>query len=321
MKAAVVRDFGRPPTYSEFPDPVSRPGETVISVAAAAVSHLVVSRVEGTHYSSGTSPPFVPGVDGVGRTADGKPVYFAFPTPPWGSMAERTTVSVDCITPLPDDLDVTAAAAAANAGMSCWIPLTLKARIAPGESVLVNGATGISGQMAVQVAKHLGASKVIATGRDDTKLRALLELGADIVVSLRQSPEELRERLRSIARECRVGVVLDYLWGSSAEAILAALGGPAAPRGPSRIRYVEVGSVAGPAVSLDGALLRSSGVEILGTGLGSSTYPEIVTGIGQFLRALPTARFRIATEVHPLSEVERAWARASGEARLVFTIP
>ena len=321
MKAALVRVLGQPPSYGDYEDPTPRPGEVIVSVVAAAASRLVTSRASGTHYSAETQLPFVPGVDGVGRAPDGKRVFFAFPRPPFGTMAERAPVSPDFLIPLPNGLDDVTAAAAANPGMSCWVPLSRRARIRPGESVLVNGATGVAGRMAIQVAKYLGARKVIATGRDDTKLGALGPLGADVVLSLRQPPEELSEAIRREARASEIGVVLDYLWGPSAETILNALGGPHAPRGTARIQYVQVGSVAGPVISLAGDKLRSSGLELLGSGLGSSSLPELAAGIGEFLKAFVDGRFHVAMEAHPLSDVERAWSETAGDKRIVFTIP
>ena len=163
-------------------------------------------------------------------------------------MAEKVPIPANRLLPLPEGLDDATAAAAANPGISCWLPLTLLAPLRAGESVLVNGGTGISGRMAIQVAKHLGARRVIATGRDDAKLRSLAELGADVVLSLSQPTEDLRDAVREEARGSEIGVVLDYLWGSSAETILSALGGPDAPRGSSRIRYVQVGAVTGPTI-------------------------------------------------------------------------
>jgi NADPH:quinone reductase-like Zn-dependent oxidoreductase len=321
VKAAIVRELGRPPSYGDFEDPTVRPGETMVSVTAAAVSPLVRSRASGEHYTAGASLPFVPGIDGVGRTADGRRVFFAFPRPPFGSLAALVPVASHHLVDLPDDLDDVTAAAAANPGMSCWVPLTQLAPVRSGESVLVNGATGTAGRMAVQVAKFLGASKVIATGRDETKLRELSGLGADILLPLRPPMEAFRDAVRTVAREARVGVVLDYLWGPSAEAILAGLQGPDAPRGASRVRFVQVGNMAGPTISLASTTLRSSGVEILGSGLGSSTLESLFVGMSQFLQTFPKARFQVVTEAHPLSEVERAWESVAPEKRLVFTVP
>jgi len=320
VKAAVVRELGKPPSYGEFAAPTPGPGDSEISVVAAAVSPLALSRAQGRHYSAETTVPFVAGVDGVGRTPDGALVYFAFVPPPFGAMAEKVAVPTRYIVPLPDDLEPTVAAAAAVPGMSCWIPLTGRARVRPGESVLVNGATGTSGRMAVQVAKHLGAVKVVATGRDKAQLDSLRELGADVLVPLGE-PGALRDAVQKEARDSRIGVVLDYLWGPSAETILDALGGPPAPRGSELIRFVQVGTASGATISLPGAKLRSSGVELLGTGLGSTENRDIVAGIGAFLRAFAPARFRIETELHPLSEVEQVWDRLAGSPRVVFTVP
>ena len=321
MKAAVVRTFGPPPTYGEFPEPAPVPGESLVTVVAAAASPLAVSRAAGAHYSVDTPLPFVPGVDGVGRTPDGRSVFFSFPRPPFGAMAERVPVRSELMVPLPDGLDDVTAAAAANPGMSCWLPLTGRARLVAGESVLVNGATGAAGRIAVQVAKFLGARKVIATGRDEQKLRSLRELGADATLSVLEPRDRFGEAVRREAHEAGVGVVLDYLWGPTAETILDALGGPNAPRGPAPIRFVQVGSLAAPTITLDGAKLRSSGLDLLGTGLGSVSNVDLVAGMGEFLRALAHAHFRIATEVHPLSDVERAWGATRGDRRVVFTVP
>jgi NADPH:quinone reductase-like Zn-dependent oxidoreductase len=321
VKAAVVREFGRPPQYGDFPEPTPTPGETPVSVAAAAVSTLVRSRASGAHYSGSADLPFVAGIDGVGRTPDGRRVYFLFPRPPFGSMAERTVVSTERLIPVPDVLDDTTAAAAGNPGIASWIPLTVLARVLPGESVLINGATGAAGRLAIQVAKYLGARKVIATGRDEAKLRTLEELGADVVLSLGQPAEALRDALRREAADAQVGVVLDYLWGPPAETIFAALGGPNAPRGASRIRYVQVGALAGPTISLDSAKLRSSGIEILGSGLGSLTDQQIVVALGPFLATFAQARFRIAIDRQPISNVDAAWDGSPTEKRLVFSIP
>ncbi len=320
MKAAIVREFGRPPEYGTFEDPQAGPGDTLVSVSAAAVSTIVRSRASGAHYSSATPPPFVPGIDGVGTTAAGLRVYFLSPRSPFGSLAERSVVASDDWVRLPDDLNDATAAAAANAGLSCWVPLTQHAPIRPGESVLINGATGVSGRMAVQVAKYLGARKVIATGRTESKFAALRDLGADDVLSLGQPADALRDAVRKEARDVRVGVVLDYLWGPSAEAILAGLGGPDAPRGPERVRYVQIGNLAGPTITLAAAPLRSSGVEILGSGIGSSSRADIKTGIGDFLNVFTRAGFRISIDLRPLSDVERAWTERDGDRRLVFAV-
>lgn len=321
MKAAVVREAGQVPEYGEFDEPRAGPRETIVSVTASAVNPLTLARASGTHYSAHPVPPFVPGFDGVGRTSDGQRVYFQAPREPYGALAERTPVPTERLVALPDGLNDIAAAAAGIPGMSCWVPLTTRARIASGESVLINGATGAAGHFAIQVAKFLGARKVIVTARDPRHRSELTSLGADLVLELGGPEDRLREAVRREARSAEVGVVLDYLWGSPAATILAALGGPGAPRGPSEVRFVQVGSLAGPLVSLDASLLRSSGVELLGSGIGAIPEPILPGKFREFFNACVTGNFRLATETCPLTDVSRTWGTTGGSHRRVYTVP
>ncbi|WP_175691857.1 zinc-binding alcohol dehydrogenase family protein, partial [Burkholderia anthina] len=153
------------PVYSEFESPRALPAHRLIDVTASALSRLAQGRAAGTHYSSGGGYPFVVGVDGVGRVGDGRRVYFFGAPAPFGAMAERTIVPDAHCVPLPDELDDVTAAAIAIPGMSSWAALTERTRLAAGETVLVNGATGTSGRLAVRIAKHLGAAKVTPEGR------------------------------------------------------------------------------------------------------------------------------------------------------------
>src|ERR1700689_2399813 len=217
MHAALVEDFKSPPRYREIPPPVPKHGEVLLRVRAAALSNLVRGQANGQHYSSGT-PPFTPGNDGVGVAEDGARVYFIAPRAPFGSMAEYTVVSRAMTIPLSPDLDDAVAAALGNPGLATWGSLLGRAKLQPGEVVLINGATGIAGKQAIQVAKYLGASKIIATGRNQKALAGLAGLGAAETLSLNQPEDNLLPSFRSALSG--VQVVLDYLWGSSAELIL-----------------------------------------------------------------------------------------------------
>src|ERR1700677_2513086 len=193
MKAAIVRGAGQTPVYREFSEPAPTEGESRIAVTAAAISQVVKSRASGAHYSSSGEFPFVVGIDGVGRLDDGSRVYFIGPRAPHGSMAERTIApSAQCLV-LPDDLDDVTAAAIANPRMSSWAAYTERARLKAGETVLVNGATGTSGRLAVQIAKHLGAKKVIATARNADALKSVAALGADVTIPLATSETSLED--------------------------------------------------------------------------------------------------------------------------------
>jgi NADPH:quinone reductase-like Zn-dependent oxidoreductase len=166
MKAALVTEKGKTPIYADFKEPTPSQGESKISVTASALSQLTKGRASGSHYSASGQFPLIAGVDGVGRTESGQRVYFVLPTSPFGAMAEKTVVKTAQCVALPDGLDDITAAAIANPGMSSWAAFTERARLVAGETVLINGATGVAGRLAIQIAKHLGARKVIATGRN-----------------------------------------------------------------------------------------------------------------------------------------------------------
>lgn len=310
MKAAVVEQPGRLPIYADFAEPVAQPGEVVVQVMASALSQLARGRAAGVHYSATGAYPFVAGVDGVGRLEDGRRVYFLLPRAPFGAMAERTVVPKGQWATLPDDLDEVMAAALANPGMSSWAALTERARLSPGEAVLINGATGVAGRLAVKIARHLGAARVIATGRN---LAVLQTLGADATVPLSQDEDAIEAALRRHFAD-GVDIVLDYLWGPSARSILAA-GAKAAPGG-APIRFVQVGSAAGPEIALPAAVLRSSAIEMRGSGLGSVSLPRLMAAIDGVFRAATAADLTLDPLAVPLSDVSSHW-KTEGR-RIVF---
>ncbi len=316
MKAALVRNPGDTPAYADFRDPVPSGGAVVVSVTASALSHVTRSRAAGTHYSAAGDFPFVPGIDGVGRLPDGRRVYFLMPEAPFGGMAERVLVDPAHCIALPDALDDVTAAALAVPGMSSWVALTERASFVAGETVLVNGATGASGRLAVQVAKHLGAGKIIATGRNPKALAELSSLGADIVVPLIEDADALEAAFLPLFRD-RVDVVLDYLWGTSAERLLIAAAKAGEETVP--IRFVQIGSVSARNISLPSAVLRATALQLLGSGTGSVPPARIIHAIGQLLQAAVPAGLRIATRAVPLAQIAEAWA-GEGGARTVFTI-
>jgi NADPH:quinone reductase-like Zn-dependent oxidoreductase len=320
MKAAVIYNFSQPPRYSDFSDPVPEPGEIVVNAAAAALSPLVKSRSSGRHYSGSNQLPLVSGVDGVGRLPDGRRVYFAFPRHPYGAMAQRVPMQSRYCVALPEDLPDATAAALANPGMSSWAALKERARLAPGEIVLINGATGVAGQLAVQIAKCLGAKKVIATGRNPQALQQLLELGAEVVVSLDQPGEQLLARLRELFLSDGVNIILDYLWGESALCLITAAAGKGSEKGEPRVRFVQIGASSGSEISLPASALRSSGLELLGSGIGSIPMERLLLSIEELMKAAIPAGLKIEAETVPLAEVDNAWNKDSGRKRIVFTI-
>jgi NADPH:quinone reductase-like Zn-dependent oxidoreductase len=319
LNAAVIEAFGKPARYATFADPEPAEGSVLVRVHAAALSNLVKGQASGAHYSSGGQLPFVPGHDGVGTLPDGTRVYFIGPPAPFGAMAEWSLASPRRTIPVPDAVDDVTAAALGNPGLASWGALIGRARFQPGESVLINGATGVAGQQAIQVAKYLGAKRVVATGRAESMLEKLRALGADETIWLGHSHEALIGAFRQAL--AGIDVVLDYIWGPSAECILAAAQGHGAPEGEPRIRYVQIGAISGDPISIRGQWLRSSGVELMGSGLGSLPAAAIVEALKTMFTAAATSAFRIETDPTPLSDVESAWNRATPSGRrIVFTM-
>lgn len=314
MKAAIVIELGKPPVYADFKEPAAADGEVLIDVSAAPLSHVTRYRASGTHYSSAGSLPFVVGLDGVGLH-NGKRVYFILPRPPFGSMAERTAVQAAHLVPVPDDVDDATAAAIAIPAMSSWAALTVRTKMTPGQTVLVNGATGISGRLAVQIAKLLGAGKIIATGRDATMLQKLSALGADATVTL--LGDEAAQNA-AFTRHCSDGVdiVLDYLWGASAERVLAAAA--KTTRNARPVRFIQIGSSGGATISLPATTIRSSGLELIGCGMGSLTLDEILASIAAVFKAAGPHRLAIAPKILPLAKVDGNWAIDTTATRTVF---
>ena len=318
MKAAIVTDFASAPQFGDFNTPLPQDGEVLVRVRAAALSNLVKAQAAGKHYSSVTSLPLVPGNDGVGLLPDGKRVYFVSPRTPFGSMAEQTVVSESNVIAVPDGLSDEAAAALGNPGMASWAALLGRAHFVLGESVLINGATGVAGQQAVQAARALGARRIIVTGREPAVVEQLRDLGATEHVVLGSSTEDIRVRLAAAFNGEPVDVVLDYLWGSSALAILGALSGKGLPGGEPRVRFVQIGSASGEEIAFPAHILRSSGLELLGSGLGSLSQVEILAALKQQFRWAATNALHIATRAVRLSEVAEAWRTTESGTRTVL---
>jgi NADPH:quinone reductase-like Zn-dependent oxidoreductase len=196
MKAAIVPQPGRAPVYGDLTEPAPVAGESPIAVTAAALSPVVKARASGTHYSSSGGFPIGVGIDGVGRLDDGSRVHFFLPRAPYGSMAEKVVVPSSHCTIVPDGLDDTTAAAIAIPGMSSWVALKERANFSAGETVIVNGANGTSGRLAVQVAKYLGAKKIVATGRQAATLQSIKALGADETILLNENRDAMENAFK-----------------------------------------------------------------------------------------------------------------------------
>lgn len=324
MKAAVVTAAGKTPVYVDFEAPVEMPRHELVSVRAAALTPFSKMRASGSHYSSDGGFPAVAGSDGVGVTKDGRRVYFAMPEAPFGSFAEISRVRSNQCVELPDSLDEITAAAIANPGMSAWAGLVERAHLVAGETVLINGATGSAGRLAVQLAKHLGAGRIIATGRNVQELEEVKKLGADIAVPFTlgalhpSGAREYEDALKEVFAS-GINVVLDYLWGESARTIIGAIAKTVEDGTP--VRFVHLGAASGEeSIDLPGAALRSSAILLMGSGVKSVSLEVLLHSIRSLFEAVQPAGLKIATTVVPLSEVESVWERAGAKPRVVFSI-
>jgi NADPH2:quinone reductase len=315
MKAAVIHTFGRPPRYEDFPDPIAAPGESLVTLRAAGLHPLVKLLAAGTHYSSDGVLPRVAGLDGVAHTSDGTRFYVSMLPPPYGTLAERATTA-SLRVPVPAALSDARCAALINPGMSAWLTLTMRAPVVPGETVLVLGATGAAGGLAVQIAKRLGAGRVIAAGRNAPALARLEHLGADATVRLDGSVDAMRAAIVNAAGRAGVQLIVDYVWGAPAEAAIAAVTRKVSSLAAPRVRLVQVGSSADPTITLSSAPLRSFGLAILGSGLGTFTMAQM----GQAMPALLAIASKLTLDIDevPLADIERVWDQPQGPRRIVL---
>jgi NADPH:quinone reductase-like Zn-dependent oxidoreductase len=318
MKAAVLHARGELPRYEEAPDPVPLDGEELVTVSAAPVNAIDRSRAAGSHYSvrSGGELPAVVGVIGAGRLADGTRVLFGSRL---GTMAQYSVARREMTFPIPDEVDDAQAAAVWNPGLSAWLTFTWRAKVQPGETVLVLGATGVTGKLAVQLAKRFGAGRVIAAGRNERALDELAGLGADMTIRLGESEAELAKAFTAGAGESGYDLVIDYLWGRPTEILLGSLARHDITTRSLRTRLVHVGAMAGSEISLRAEVLRSAGLEILGVGTGTMPPREVIAStLGELLGLLGRGELRIDVERVPLSDVQQVWSRDQRGTRPVL---
>jgi NADPH:quinone reductase-like Zn-dependent oxidoreductase len=316
MQAAVVEALGQPPRYKEFPDPVARAGEVVVQLRAAGLHPIVKAMASGTSYLSTAEVPMVPGVDGVGTLVGGSRVYFAFVRKPWGTMAEHAVAPRQMCIQVPASLDDLQAAAIANPGMSAWLSLKDRAGVTAGETVLVLGATGVAGRLALQVARYLGARRVIAAGRN---VAAIATGDTDGIIALDEPEGAVREAF-AVEAASGIDVVIDYLWGRPTELLLEALAKGFRASATRRTRLVEVGESAGKAITLPGATLRSVDLSITGSGFGAVPMERVLAAIPTLFSLAAAGSLKVAVEPAPLADVETAWSRVEKGRRIVFTV-
>jgi NADPH:quinone reductase-like Zn-dependent oxidoreductase len=310
MKAAVVTTFDAPPRYLDYPDPAARgTDEAVVDVLAAGLHPRVRSQANGSHYTSTGVLPLVPGIDAVVRDSRGRIRYAVLDDTTLGTMAERTVIDLDHSVVLPHGADPVLLAAAMNPAMSSWVALRHRIDFGRGQRVLVLGATGNAGRMAIQVAKRFGAAQVIAAGRDQARLAGLGALGADQTCTFDQ-----------LAAAADVDVVIDYVWGQpTARAMVDMLTGR---QDRSRLlTWIEIGSVVGADAPIPSAALRSARLQIVGSGIGSVPGRDFVTEIPKIASAVAEGAFDVRARAVPLADVEQAWTAAAQTSDRIVLVP
>ena len=310
MRAAVLTEYGVP-RAGDFDEPVAREGQAVVEVSAAGLNPVDVAICGGRFYAGKPPLPSVSGREGVG-TLDGRRVYFDTPVAPFGAMAERSLIDPVSTYTVPDEVDDGVAVALGIAGLAAWLSLTWRAALKPGEHVLVLGASGVVGQIAVQGARILGAGRVVAAARSAPALERCLALGADRAVRLGEA-EDLATAL-SEAADGRIDVVLDPLFG---EPFVAAI--QAASFGA---RLVQIGASAGQQATVPSAPIRGKVLTITGH-TNFAAPPEVKrTAYERMAAAAAAGELEVETERIPLERVDDAWARMEqGSHRKILVIP
>ena len=309
MRAAILREYGVPQA-GEFDEPSSDRGQVVVEVLAAGVNPVDVAICAGRYFAGKPSLPSVAGREGVG-TLDGRRVYFDAPIAPFGSMAERALIDPASTYPLPDEIEDGVAVALGIAGLAAWLALTWRAQLQPGEHVLVLGASGVLGQIAVQAARLLGAGRIVAAARSPEGLDRCLALGADAAVRLDEP--DLPGALTA-AGEGRIDLVLDPLFGEPFAAALQAASFGA--------RIVQIGQGAGAQATVDSATIRGKMLVIMGHTNFAAPAQVKREAYERMVDAAASGQLIMEVQAIALEQVAQAWERlAAGSHRKIVLLP
>ncbi|WP_345211918.1 zinc-binding dehydrogenase [Mucilaginibacter gynuensis] len=311
------------PQYNDVPNPEPQnENEILVNVKAVAIKHFDKGVASGTHYASSgqRGGGKVIGGDGVCLMANGSRVYAIGVS---GMLAEQATIEKGRYVEVPDGVDDATAAALPNAVFGAAMGLKFKANISPGDVVLINGATGFTGRVAVQIARYYGASRIIVTGRNKQSLVDLLDLGADEGVSILLSDDEFLTTIRNLHHATPINIVIDYLWGRTAELIFTAFKGDGGFT--NRTRYISIGSMAGDLINLSAACLRSTDIQLTGSGLGSWSREQIAELFSSILPEMfalaAEGKLVVETMQVPITDISSLWnLDIPGGKRLVVTL-
>ena len=304
MRAAILREYGGVPELGEHREPE---GPGAVEVLAAAMNPVDVRICSGTFANERHEVPYIAGKEGVGRRADGSLVYFDACVEPFGAFAPLALP--DGGYDVPEGLDPALAVCLGVSGLAAWLPLSWRAPVPEGGTVLILGASGVVGQIGVQAARILGAGRVVAAARSEEGLRRAAELGADATVTLTGDDADA---LREAAGEGGYDVVLDPLWGEPATAAIGAM----KPFG----KLVALGQSAAAETVVSSVAVRSRPVDILGYTNYTPPADVLRRGYETLAGHAAAGRIKVAIERFGLDDVPAVWARqaTSPHAKLVI---
>jgi NADPH2:quinone reductase len=309
----VIERYGEPPVLRDVPEPKAN-GSSLVEVSAAPMNPVDISMAGGKFYAGSPPTPYVPGGEGIGRLQQngkaGPRVYFRAALPN-GAMAERAVVSRGQTVPLPESVPDGVAAALGTPGIAAYLGLTRRAELKAGETILILGASGVLGTIAVQVARLLGAGRVIAAARDDRGLARAKELGADATVDLKQA-DGLTDRIKE-ASQGQLNVVIDPVWGAPGVAAMEAL----SPFG----RFVQLGASAGQEAVVKSGVVRGRYLSVLGYNTFVVPWEDQAAAYRALLDYVLAGRLKVEFEVLPLEAAPEAWKQqaSSPHRKLVLS--
>jgi len=297
MRAIQLEEFGGPEAMQlvDLPDPQPGEGEVVVEVARAGINFADTHATRDDYLAKQTLP-LIPGGEVAGRTPDGQRVAALVAS---GGYAERIAVPEAVLVPVPDEVSDDEAAGLLLQGLTARSLLRISARLEQGDSVVVQAAGGGTGSLAVQLAKRMGAGRVIALASSEEKRELARRLGADVAVDSRA--DDLEAAILEANKGEPVDVVLEMSGGESFEACMRAL----APFG----RLVTYGLASGEPVEIRNIDLMRTSRAVIGFWLVHlfRRPRELRAGIAELFEAVAKRELEVVIGgTYPLSEARRA---------------
>lgn len=320
MKAAVKHTAVDPPAYDDWPDPSPADGLQTAELVATGVHQLVLARANGAHYTSTGIYPQVPGTDAVARTDDGHFVYTGFAL--GGTLAERIVIPATGLIELPANTDFSQVAAGVNPGIASWLPLIARLReVQSLGTVLILGATGMAGMLAISNALDLRAERVIAVGRNETALAAAAERGAAATVRLSGDVQADTQSMADALSGHAPDVVLDFVWGAPAESVFGLFESAGLRAPDTGTSVVQIGNLAGPNAAVPAHMLRSNKITLRGSGIGSISIADVAAEVPRYVERITSGVVAVPYRTYPLSQVAVAWQKAGEPGDRVVVVP